>query len=148
MTGNNCLEGDISLKTKEFRLQQNRLLFKCPYCGKRRNYTILNARRKTIKCWECKEMTRCVFNRRPANRESMSGMLTLKTREGKEVDVMLRDVSAGGVGFEVRKSKDARLLKKGTEISLHCNWNSAMIPKSMFKVQSVNGFRIGVMAAS
>lgn len=64
----------------------------------------------------------------------------------KKVEVMLQAVSAGGVGFEVRKGKDARLLKMGQEISLLLKWNSAIIPNSMCKVQNVNGIRIGVMA--
>ena len=133
------------MKTKESRLQDNRLLFKCPYCGKRRNYTLLNVRRKTIKCDGCREMTRCLFNRRPELRESQSGMLTLRTREGKEIQVMMRDISSRGIGFEVLKGKDLRLIKKGHEIALTSNWSPAMIPKSRFKVQSINGFRVGVM---
>lgn len=127
-------------------MQDNRLLFKCPYCGKRRNYTLLNIRRKTLRCDECQEMTRCLFNRRPELRESQSGMLTLKTREGKEVQVMMRDISSRGIGFEVLKGKDLRLLRRGHEISLESNWSPAMIPKSRFRVQNINGFRVGVMA--
>ena len=133
------------MKTKEFRVQDNRLLFKCPYCGKRRNYTLLNARRKTLKCYECRESTRCVFNRRPEQRESQSGMLTLKTREGKEIIVMMRDISSRGIGLELHKGKDLRSIKKGQEISLTSNWNPGMIPKSRFRVQNINGFRVGVM---
>ena len=73
-------------------------------------------------------------------------MLTLKTREGKEIQVMMRDISSRGIGFEVLKGKDLRLLRKGHEISLESNWNPAMIPKSRFKVQNISGFRVGVMA--
>ena len=135
------------MKTKEFRVQDNRLLFKCPFCGKRRNYTLLNTRRKTIKCDDCGEMTRCVFNRRPELRESQSGMLTLKTREGKELPVMMRDISSRGIGFDVQKGKDLRLIKKGQEISLTSNWSPAMIPRSRFRVQNINGYRVGVMVA-
>lgn len=133
------------MKTKEFRVQGNRLLFKCPFCGKRRNYTILNVRRKTLKCDSCQEMTRCVFNRRPELRESQSGMLMLKTREGKEIQVMMRDISSRGIGFDVLKGKDLRLIRKGHEISLKSNWSPAMIPKARFRVQNINGFRVGVM---
>lgn len=133
------------MKTKEFRVQDNRLLFKCPFCGKRRNYTLLNSRRKIIKCDDCGEMTRCVFNRRPELRESQSGMLTLKTREGKEIPVMMRDISSRGIGFDVQKGKDLGLIKKGQEISLTSNWSPAMIPRSRFRVQNINGFRVGVM---
>ena len=133
------------MKTKEFRIYDNRLLFKCPLCGKRRNYSLLNVRRKTIRCDDCGEKTRCLFNRRPELRESQSGLLTLKTRDGKEITVMMRDVSSRGIGFEVQKAKDLRSIKKGQEISLKSDWNPRMIPKSQFKVRNVNGFRIGVM---
>ncbi len=133
------------MKTKEFRVRDNRILFKCPYCGKRRNYTLLNVRRKTLKCDGCREMTRCLFNRRPELRESQSGILTLKTRDGKEIQVMMRDISARGIGFEVQKGKDLRLLRRGHEISLESNWSPALIPKSRFRVQNINGFRVGVI---
>ena len=133
------------MKTKEFRVLDNRLLFKCPYCGRRRNYTLLNVRRKNIKCYDCGELTRCQFNRRPEQRESQSGSLTLKTGEGKEIAVMMRDISSLGIGFEVLKGKDLRRLKKKQEISLTCNWSPRMIPKSRFRIQNINGFRVGVM---
>lgn len=133
------------MKTKEFRVQDNRLLFKCPYCGKRRNYVILNLRRKTIKCWDCKEKTRCVFNRRPEQREPQSGLLILKTFEGKEISVMMRDVSSRGIGFEMMRGKDARRIRKGQDVILSCNWNPAMIRSDRYKVQNISGFRVGVM---
>lgn len=133
------------MKTKEFRVQGNRLLFKCPYCRRRRNFIILNVRRKNITCFNCGKPTRCLFNRRPEHRESQSGMLTLRTAGNKEVEVMMRDISSRGIGFEVRKGKDLRLLKLGHDISLSCNWSPAMIPKSRFRVQNISGFRVGVM---
>jgi len=133
------------MKTKEFKIQDNRLLFKCPHCGYRRNYTLLNVRRKNIRCDGCGEKIRCLFNRRPELRESQSGLLTLKTRDGKEITVMMRDISSKGIGFEVQKGKDLRSIKKGQEISIKSDWNPRMIPKSQFKVQNVNGFRVGVM---
>lgn len=58
---------------------------------------------------------------------------------------MMRDISSKGIGFEVKKGKDLRSIKKGQEISLSSKWNPRMIPKSRFKVQNINGFRIGVM---
>ena len=133
------------MKTKEFRVYDNRLLFKCPQCGKRRNYNFPTIRRKTIKCDDCGEKTICIFNRRPELRESQSGFLTLRTREGKEITVMMRDISSRGIGFEVQRGKDLRSIKKGQEISLTSNWNPRLIPKSRFKVQNINGFRVGVM---
>ena len=133
------------MKTKEFRIQDNRLLFKCPHCEKRRNYTLFNVRRKNIRCDGCGEKTRCLFNRRPELRENQSGLLMLKTRDGKEITVMMRDISSRGIGFEVLKGKDLRSIKKGQEISITSDWNPRMIPRSRFKVQNVNGFRVGVM---
>lgn len=133
------------MKTKEFRIQDNRLIFKCPHCGYRRNYTLFNVRRKNIKCDGCGDKIRCLFNRRPELRESQSGLLTVKTRDGKEIIVMMRDISAGGIGFEVQTGKDLRSIKKGQEISLTSDWNPRMIPRSRFKVQNINGFRVGVI---
>ena len=133
------------MKTIEFRVFDSRLLFKCPQCGKRRNYNFPLVRRKTITCDGCGEKTKCLFNRRPQLRESQSGFLTLKTRDGKEIIVMMRDISSGGIGFEVTRGKDLRSLKKGQEISLTSNWDPRLIPKSRFKVQTINGFRVGVM---
>ena len=133
------------MKTKEYRVFDNRLLFKCPQCGKRRNYNFPRVRKKTIKCDDCGEKTTCVFNRRPELRECHSGFLTLKTRDGREINVMMRDISSRGIGFEVQKGKDLRLIKRGQEISLTSNWNRRLIPKSRFKVQNINGFRVGVM---
>ena len=72
-------------------------------------------------------------------------MLTLKTRDGKEINVMMRDMSSRGIGFEVLKGKDLRAIKKGQEISLTSHWNPRLIPKARFKVQNINGFRVGVM---
>ena len=86
-----------------------------------------------------------MFNRRPEQREAQSGLLTVKTFEGKEITVMMRDISSRGIGFEILKGKDARRIRKGQELSLTCNWNPAMIPKSRFRVQNINGFRVGVM---
>ena len=82
------------------------------------------------------------------SRVNLSGLLILKTREGKEMEVMLSDFSSRGVGFEVRKGKDVRSIQTGQEVSLSCSWNPTIIPKSMFKVRNVNSFRVGVMAGN
>ena len=72
-------------------------------------------------------------------------MITLKTRDGKEIQVMMQDISARGIGFEVLKGKDLRLFRKGHEISHASKWNPELIPKSRFRVQNINGFRVGVI---
>ena len=138
---------DLIMKTKEFRVQDNRLLFKCPYCGERRNFTILDIRSKNIKCFDCGGLTRCLFNGRPEQRERLIGMLTLRTRENTEIEVMMRDISVRGIGFELCRGKDLCLIKLGDDISLSCNWSPTLIPKSRFRVQNINGFRVGVLTA-
>lgn len=64
----------------------------------------------------------------------------------KEITVMMRDISSRGVGFEILKGKDARRIKRGQEVSLTCSWSPAMIPRARFRIQNINGFRVGVMA--
>ena len=132
------------MRSKEFKVLNNRLLFKCPNCGKRRNYTILNLRRKTIRCVTCGEQTRCTFDRRPEARQNISGLLKLGTRQGKEIEVTIRDMSSKGLGFEVRKGKDARIMKVGQQVTISCQWNPGMIPKAQYVVQYISGFRIGL----
>ena len=136
---------NLDMKTKEYRLQDNRLIFKCPICGYRRNYTLIRARRKTIKCDGCGDKIRCLFNRRPESREPQSGLLTVRTRDRKEIIVKMRDISSQGIGFEVQSGKDLRSIKKGQEILIKSDWNPRMIPKSRFRIQNINGFRVGVM---
>lgn len=133
------------MKTKEFRIHDNRLIFKCPQCGKRRNYNFPRTRSKTLKCDACGEKTRCLFNRRPELRESQSGTLNLKTKDGKEINVMMRDISSRGIGFDLQKGKDLRSIKMGQEISLASKWNPRLIPNSRYKIQNISGLRIGVM---
>lgn len=77
-------------------------------------------------------------------RQSQSGQLKVTTREGKAFDVTIRDLSSAGIGFEVRKGKDARYMKVGSAVTLACHWNPAMIPKAQYVVRYVSGFRIGV----
>ena len=135
------------MKTKEFRIQDNRLLFNCPFCGYKHNLTILDIRSRNIKCFDCGGLTRCLFNRRPEQRERLSGILTMRTSENKEIEVMMRDISVRGIGFELRRGKDLGLIKLGDDISLSCNWSPTLIPKSRFRVKNINGFRVGVLTA-
>ena len=72
--------------------------------------------------------------------------LMLKTWEGKEIKVMMRDFSTRGVGFELTKGKDARLIKRGQKVSLSCTWAPAMIRNSTYKIQNITGFRVGLIA--
>lgn len=123
----------------DFRvLADNRLLFVCPTCSKRKIYPILNIHRNVIRCQSCGAFTRCVFKRRP---------VILRTKEGKKIDVILFDISLKGVGFEVQNARDARVIKIGQEVMLTCDWNPGLIPMAWFIVKSINGYKIGVKKA-
>ena len=71
----------------------------------------------------------------------------MRTSENKEIEVMMRDISVRGIGFELRRGKDLGLIKLGDDISLSCNWSPTLIPKSRFRVKNINGFRVGVLTA-
>ena len=130
-------------KTKEFKVQDRRLLFKCPACGARRTQIIPDIRRKSIRCHNCGEMIRAVFNRRPEQRVYHAGKLTLKTRDGRELEVTLKDLSSRGIGFELPTGKSLKLLSVGHEIHLTCSWNPNLIPDARYVVRNINGLRIG-----
>ena len=130
-------------KTKEYKVQDRRLLFKCPSCGSRRNSIIPDIRRKTIRCHNCGEMVRCVFNRRPEQRDHHAGKLTLRTRDGREMEVTLKDLSSKGVGFELITGKSLRHLSVGHEIHLSCNWNPNLLSQTRYVVRNINGLRVG-----
>jgi DNA-directed RNA polymerase subunit RPC12/RpoP len=120
----------------DFRvLADNRLLFVCPSCSKRRIYPILTIQRSAIRCQSCGAFTRCVFKQRP---------VILRTREGKKIQVFLLDISSTGVGFEVQNSRDARALRMGQVVMLTCDWNPGLIPEARFIIKSISGYKIGV----
>jgi hypothetical protein len=100
-------------------------------------------RSKTIRCYNCGEITRCTFNRRPELRQSLSGKLTLRTRDGREVEVTLKDLSSKGIGFELPTGKSLKLLSVGHVIHLTCNWNPNLLSDSRYVVRNINGLRIG-----
>lgn len=130
-------------KTKEFRVQSRRLLFKCPTCGTRRNSMIPDIRRKTIRCHKCGEMIKCLFNRRPEQRMYHAGKLTLRTRDGREMEVTLKDLSSRGIGFELPAGKALRHLSVGNEIHLSCAWNHNLLSQSRYVIRNISGLRVG-----
>ncbi len=130
-------------KTKEFKVQDRRLLFRCPSCGARRTSIIPDIRSKSIRCHSCGEITRCTFNRRPEQRQSLSGKLTLRTRDGREVEVTLKDLSSRGIGFELPTGKSLKLLSVGHEIHLTCSWNPNLLSDTRYVVRNIKGLRIG-----
>ena len=67
-------------KLKTFRVIKGRAQFKCPFCQKRRNVAIPpTVRKRSIRCHQCDEITRCNFNRRVILREQQSGKVLLTT---------------------------------------------------------------------
>lgn len=127
------------MTTKDFRiLADNRLLFVCPSCGSRKIYPILNIQRTAIRCQNCGISTRCAFTRRP---------MTLVTTEEKKIEVVLCDLSASGVGFEIQDGREARGIRIGQKIRLICEWNPGLLPEAQFIVKSVKGYKIGVEKA-
>ena len=130
-------------KTKEFKVLQRRLLFKCPSCGARRNSIIPDIRRKTIRCHNCGEITRCLLNRRPDQRNYHAGKLLIKTRDGREMEVILKDISSKGIGFELQAGKSLKLVAVGTEIHISCSWNPNLIPDARYIIRNINGLRVG-----
>lgn len=134
-------------KTKEFKVFNKRFQFRCPFCGARRSFFISNLRRKNIKCFNCGENVRCLFNRRNDKRNYQSGKIILSTRAGKEVEVYLKDLSSKGAGVEIPAGVPANFLSVGDEISLKCNWNSQLITNRRFVIQNINGQQIGVRKA-
>lgn len=130
-------------KTKEFKVSEQRLLFKCPSCGARRTSVIPDIRRKTVRCPQCGEMVKCLFNRRPEQRVQHSGKLMLTTRDSRKIEVTLLDISSRGIGLELPASKALKLLSVGTEFTLTCSWNSKLLPDSRYVVRNIQNLRVG-----
>ena len=137
----------MSERTKEFKVVNRRFQFKCPYCGGSRSFFVNNLRRKTVRCFKCGEQTRCVFNRRTDKRDYQSGRILLKTRNGKEIDVNLKNISFYGAGIEIPPGIPSSVLSVGQEITLRCTWNSQLLRNSRFIIQNISGQHIGVRRA-
>ncbi len=131
-------------KTRIFRVENGRMLFKCYQCGYRRMLTIGGGiRAKSVRCSKCGESTRCVFNRRLAQRESQTGKAVLFTNDGKELAIDLFDISLRGVGFEL-SIRDMNKITVGRNIQLKCPWNAQLFSQGRYIVRSVKGQRVGV----
>lgn len=73
--------------------------------------------------------------------------MTLVTTEEKKIEVVLCDLSASGVGFEIQDGREARGIRIGQKIRLICEWNPGLLPEAQFIVKSVKGYKIGVEKA-
>jgi hypothetical protein len=131
-------------KTKTFRVENGRILFKCHVCqGKRMMAVAPGVRMRSIRCSKCGEATRCLFNRRLAERESQSGLVLVLTNDGRELMVDLFDISLNGVGFEL-SIRDANKIAVGRDVQFKCSWNPQLLSSGRYIVRSVKGQRVGV----
>ncbi len=133
-------------KTRTFRVINNRLQFRCPGCGTKKNITVPpSLRRRNIRCHRCGEVTRCVFNRRALLRELQTGKAVLITNTGRELDINLYDISPRGIGFEMAiGAARTRAVSVGDQIRLRCSWNQRLLGGGRFVVQNIRGQRVGV----
>ena len=133
-------------KSLIFKVVNNRLQFRCSTCKAKRNVTVPpDVRTKSIRCHKCADLTRCIFNRRIHPRENQSGIVTLQTSAGREIDVMLHDLSMEGLGFNIPVgSARTYRIGIGNEVRLRCAWNSRLIPNIAFVVKNIKGQRVGL----
>ena len=129
-----------------FKVINNRMQFRCSTCKAKRNVTIPpDIRVKSIRCHKCSKLTKCVFNRRVQPRENQSGTVILQTSAGKEIDVMLNDLSKEGLGFNISVgSARTYRIGVGNQVRLRCTWNPRLIPNTAFVVKNIRGQRVGL----
>jgi hypothetical protein len=131
-------------RTKTFRVENGRMLFKCHACQGTRLFAVApGVRMRSVRCAKCGETTRCIFNRRHAPRELQSGKILARTADGKELAVDLSDISPDGIGFEIA-FRDAVKIAVGRDLQLKCTWNPHLLGQERYVVRSVIGQRVGV----
>ena len=131
-------------KTKTFRVENGRLLFKCHFCESKRMVAVApGVRMRSLRCSKCGESTRCIFNRRLAQREIQSGTVLVETSDGRELTVDLFDLSLNGVGFAI-SMRDTTKIAVGRDVQFKCKWNPQLFSSGRYIVRSVNGQRVGV----
>ncbi|MBW1635871.1 MAG: PilZ domain-containing protein [Deltaproteobacteria bacterium] len=133
-------------KTRNFNIVNNRIQFKCPSCGARRNSALPpNLRRKNIRCHKCNEIVRCMFNRRSKPRTPHLGKVQMITRDDKSLDVNLRDISPEGIGIEMPLSSfRSRKIALGHQVRFKCRWNSRLLDTGYFIVTNIRNQQIGL----
>jgi transcription elongation factor Elf1 len=131
-------------KTKTFRVISGRMHFVCFSCGNKRMISVApSARRQSVHCQKCGELTRCVLNRRVEPREAQSGKVLLYLADGRPLEVDLFDISRNGVGFDV-SPRDAAKLVPGRDVQLRCPWNPNLFGNGRYVIRTINGRRVGV----
>ncbi len=133
-------------KIRTFRVINSRAQFRCASCGAKRNIAVPPyLRTKNVRCHKCKEITRCLFNRRHKPREQRSGNILLITHTGEEVVVNLHDISEDGIGLDIPPGfVISSKIKLGNMVQLKCNWNSKLIDSRYLEVKNIMGRRIGL----
>lgn len=135
------------LKTKSFNVTDGRFHFKCSACqAKRLAAAPLRVRKRSYKCHKCKQITRCILNRRIARREQQYGKALMRSSDGQEFEVDLVDISLHGVGFDVRYN-DLRKISVGKVYDLRCPWNPRLFTDGRYLVKTINSRRVGAELA-
>jgi hypothetical protein len=131
-------------KTKSFRVENGRMLFKCHLCQSKRMIAVApGVRTRSLRCSKCGESTRCIFNRRQTQREQQSGTVLAQTSDGRELLVDLFDISMRGVGFDL-SIRDINKIAIGRNVEFKCTWNPQLFNQGRYVVRSITGQRVGV----
>lgn len=131
------------LKTKSFNVVDGRFHFKCSSCQTRRLAAApLRLRKRSFKCHRCKQITRCILNRRTAQREQQFGKAVLRCTDGREIEVDLVDISLYGIGFDAHHN-DLRRISIGQTYELRCNWNPRLLSDGRYVIRTINNRRVG-----
>lgn len=135
-------------RSKTFQAVNNKIHFKCQACKARRLITIPpGVMRKTIKCHNCSEPTKCLINRRIRPRQTQTGKILVVTNNYHEIEVMLKDVTEGGIGASFDLPYGNPLTKKirlGNKIRLNCRWNRYLFGSNSYIIKNIKGQRVGI----
>ncbi len=132
-------------KTKVFRVRSNRMQFKCPNCGARRNFAIPpNLRRKNIQCHKCKQNTKCILDKRVHRRTSQGGKIDILLGNGQSIEAYIIDISPTGLGVKIPLSiKRKQPLKLGDRVEFRCSWNSRLLGHGRYVVKNISERQTG-----
>lgn len=133
-------------RTQVFKVVRNRMQFKCPACGVRRNLSVPpNVRRKSMRCHKCGEHVKCSLNRRVYPREQLSGKMIMIMPDGEELEVLLTDRSPRGAGFDLSISAIRRnKITIGQEVRFSCSWGPYVLGNTRYVIVNFKGLHVGV----
>ena len=105
----------------------------------------VSTRRKRVVCHKCSELTNCVLNRRSKLRESQAGKVIMVTREGREIEVTLHDISQDGAGFDLPLGNPrTKNVSVNSRVFFKCSWNPRLLGHGTYQIMSIVGRRVGV----